>query len=113
MLIDSVNADDGVLVHLSTEEYEHFFDWKRVTATVKVVHPLFYIRQPNGTLKMQAVWAKSCRGAMVRHILENKLSSPEQLKPFSYEGFEYSPQHGEELYPFHKVIKTKINGKRV
>ena len=29
-LIDSVKADDGILIHLSTEEYEHLFDWKRV-----------------------------------------------------------------------------------
>lgn len=124
VLINSVKADDGILVHLSTEEYEHLFDWKRVTDEVKVIHPLFYVRQPkkqrehdtdrfglcrvatagskanqNGTLKMQAVWAKSCRGAMVRYILENKITSPEQLKDFAYEGFRYSPRHGEELFP--------------
>ena len=28
VLIDSVKADDGILLHLSTEEYEHLFDWK-------------------------------------------------------------------------------------
>lgn len=99
VLIDSVKADDGILIHLSTEEYEHLFDWKRVNEEVKVIHPLFYVRRPDGTLKLQAVWAKSCRGAMVRYILENRISSPEQLKAFSYEGFEYSPMHGEELFP--------------
>ena len=26
VLIDSVKADDGILIHLSTEEYEHLFD---------------------------------------------------------------------------------------
>lgn len=81
------------------EEYEHLFDWKRVMEEVKIIYPLFYVRRPDGTLKMQAVWAKSCRGAMVRYILENRISSPEQLKAFSYEGFEYSPYHGEELFP--------------
>lgn len=99
VLIDSVKADDGILVHLSTEEYEHLFDWKRVTEEVKVVHPLFYVRRSDGTLRMQAVWAKSCRGAMVRYILENEITSPERLKAFSYEGFGYSPNHGEELFP--------------
>ena len=99
VLIDSVKADDGILIHLSTEEYEHLFDWKRVMAEVKVIHPLFYVCQANGSLKMQAVWAKSCRGAMVRFILENSISSPEELKAFSYEGFKYSPNHGEEAYP--------------
>ena len=99
VLIESVKADDGILVHLSTEEYEHLFDWKRVMEEVKVIHPLFYVRQPNGELKMQAVWAKSCRGAMVRFILQNQLLHPEELKAFSYEGFEYSPHHGEDAYP--------------
>ena len=98
-LIESVKADDGILVHLSTEEYEHLFDWKRVMKEVTVIHPLFYVRQGNGRLKMQAVWAKSCRGAMVRYILENGISSPEELRSFSYEGFEYSPLHGEDTFP--------------
>lgn len=66
---------------------------------VKVVHPLFYVRQKDGGLKMQAVWAKSCRGAMVRYILTNRISNPEDLKAFSYEGFEYNPNIGEEQYP--------------
>jgi len=99
VIIDNVKADDGILVHLSTEEYEHLFDWKRVMEEVTVIHPLFYVRQANGSLKMQAVWAKSCRGAMVRYILENGITSPDDLKAFSYEGFEYSPNHGEEAYP--------------
>ena len=99
VLIDSVKRDDGILVHLSTEEYEHLFDWKRVCEEVKVIHPLFYVRQKDGGLKMQAVWAKSCRGAMVRYILTNQIANPEELKAFSYEGFEYNPNLGEELYP--------------
>lgn len=48
---------------------------------------------------MQAVWAKSCRGAMVRYILSNQIINSEELKAFSYEGFEYNPHLGEELYP--------------
>jgi cytoplasmic iron level regulating protein YaaA (DUF328/UPF0246 family) len=26
MLIESVKADDGILIHLATEEYQHLFD---------------------------------------------------------------------------------------
>lgn len=99
LLIESVKADDGILIHLSTEEYEHLFDWKRVCQEVRVIHPLFYVRQRDGRLKMQAVWAKSCRGAMVRFMLQNKLVVPEELKAFSYEGFEFAPQLGEEDDP--------------
>lgn len=99
VLIDSVKADDGILIHLSTEEYEHLFDWKRVHNEVKVIHPLFYVEQENGKLKMQAVWAKTCRGAMVRFILNHQITSPQELKAFSYEGFEYETQLGEEVFP--------------
>ena len=99
VLIDSVKADDGVLLHLSTAEYEHLFDWKRVCQEVKVIQPLFYVRQKDGRLKMQAVWAKTCRGAMVRFILTHQIAHPEELTAFSYEGFEYAPQLGEEAFP--------------
>ena len=98
VLIDSVKADDGVLLHLSTAEYEHLFDWKRVCKEVKVIQPLFYVRQKDGRLKMQAVWAKACRGAMVRFILTHQIAHPEDLTAFSYEGFEYAPQLGEEAF---------------
>jgi cytoplasmic iron level regulating protein YaaA (DUF328/UPF0246 family) len=98
LLIDSVKADDGILIHLSTEEYEHLFDWKRVRKEVAVIQPLFYVCK-NGDLKMQAVWAKTCRGAMVRFILQNQLTNPEELNAFSYEGFEYAPRLGETAYP--------------
>jgi hypothetical protein len=90
-LIAAVKADDGVLIHLSTAEYEQLFDWRRVCREVRVVQPLFYVQQPNGQLKVQAVWAKTCRGAMTCFILENRLSTPEALTAFSYEGFEYRP----------------------
>ena len=99
VLIDSVKADYGILLHRSTEEYEHLFDWKRVCKEVTVVHPLFYVRQKDGRLKMQAVWAKSCRGAMLRFILNNRLVSPEELSTFNYEGFEYAPQSGDANNP--------------
>ena len=99
VLIDSVKADDGVLLHLSTAEYEHLFDWKRVCKEVKVIQPLFYVRQKDGRLKMQAVWAKACRGAMVRFILTHQIAHPKELAAFSYEGFEYAPQLGEEAFP--------------
>lgn len=100
VLIDCVRADDGILLHLSTEEYEHLFDWKRVCKEVTVVQPLFYVRQKDGRLKMQAVWAKSCRGAMVRFVLNNRLTTPDELSAFSYEGFEFAPQSDKSTFQY-------------
>ena len=51
------------------------------------------------TLKMQAVWAKTCRGAMTRFIIENRIDKPDDLNAFSYEGFTYEPNLGEPDYP--------------
>ena len=98
MLIDGIKADDGILVHLATEEYQHLFDWQRVRKEVRIVQPLFYVRK-GGDLKIQAVWAKTCRGAMTRFIIENRIDKPEDLCAFSYEGFSYEPKLGEPDYP--------------
>ena len=89
LLIDSVLADDGVLVHLATAEMERLFDWKRVMESVHVVQPRFLMER-RGRLTAVSVYAKSCRGAMTRYILRNRLTDPHDLLSFSHEGFEYS-----------------------
>ena len=98
VLINAVKADDGVIVHLATEEYQHLFDWQRVRKEVLIVQPLFYVRKGND-LKMQAVWAKTCRGAMTRFIIEHRITKPDDLRAFSYEGFKFEPLLGEADYP--------------
>lgn len=98
VLINSVKKDDGILIHLSTSEYEQLFDWKRVNSEIKVIQPLFYTRKGQ-YLKTQVVWAKACRGAMTRFILENRITNPEELHAFSYEGYEYKQYLGEKAFP--------------
>ena len=97
-LIRAVQADDGILVHLSTGEYERLFDWGRVSHEVKVIKPLFYVRR-QGQLRTQAVWAKAGRGAMVRHLLQVAADQPAALADFAYEGFSYAPHLGEPAFP--------------
>ncbi len=111
VLINAVKADDGVLVHLATEEFQHLFDWQRVRKEVRIVQPLFYVRKgrsssarllPEGRkndLKMQAVWAKTCRGAMTRFIIEHRITKPDDLRAFSYEEFKFEPFLGDADYP--------------
>ena len=99
LLIDSVKADDCILVHLATEEMQHLFDWKRVCKEVKVIQPEFLVMK-NGKLKIVTVYAKSCRGAMTRFIIKNKLTMPEDLRHFEYEGLEYSTDYGDASHPY-------------
>lgn len=98
VLINAVKADDGILVHLATEEYQHLFDWQRVRKEVRIVQPLFYVRKGHD-LKMQAVWAKTCRGAMTRFIIEHSITKSDDLFAFNYEGFKYDLALGDNDYP--------------
>lgn len=89
-LIESVNADDGVLVYLDTEEFRGLFDWKKVQREVPlIIEPEFHVMK-DGKMTTPSVWAKTCRGAMARFIIEDRITDPERLKEFRYEGFEYA-----------------------
>lgn len=98
MLIEAVKANDGILIHLATEEFEHLFDWKRVCQEVKVIQPLFYVDKGD-TIKMLSVHAKSCRGAMTRFIIQNRIDQPSDIFNFELNGFRYAPNYGDELHP--------------
>ena len=98
MLIDAVRADDGILVHLATEEFEHLFDWKRIEQEIRVIQPLFYVDDGH-RMKVVSVHAKSCRGAMARFLLLNRLTKPEDMYPFQLNGFTYNARYGDENHP--------------
>lgn len=94
LLIESVQQDDGVLVYLDTDEFRLLFDWKRVVAEVPVlIEPEFHCMK-NGRLTTPSVWAKTCRGAMTRFIIENRVCDINDLKQFSYEGFTFRSAEG-------------------
>ena len=81
---------------------QHLFDWKKVRKEVKIIQPQFLVTK-NGKLKSVIVYAKSCRGAMTRFIIKNKLDSPEDLTKFEYEGFEFRSDYGDSNHP-HFII---------
>ena len=60
-----------------------------------------YRHQGLGTLVVREAekWAKTCRGAMTRFIIENRIDKPEDICAFSYEGFVYDPTLGEPDFP--------------
>ena len=98
IVLDSVAADDGVLIHLSTTEFESIFDMKRLSSEARLVQPMFYV-STGGRLAVQAVWAKACRGAMLRYIIDNRIYNPTLLAGFDYEGFHFAPGAGDDLHP--------------
>lgn len=86
--IGKVKADDGVLVNLASNEFRDILDWKRVQKELTVITPEFKVDK-NGRLTTVVVYAKMCRGAMTGWILRNRISNPDELRNFEYEGYRY------------------------
>lgn len=94
-LIDAVQADDGVLVDLMSQEFRTMFLWPVVEDALRVIRPAFK-EEKKGKLVTVAMHAKSCRGAMARYLIQSHDSSIETLKRFSYDGFTYQESFGNE-----------------
>lgn len=93
LLIDRVRADDGILVNLASAEMKRLFDWRRVRREVRVITPEFRVRE-GGRLKTIVVYTKMCRGEMTRSLIRERISDPETLRGFEWEGFRYDAALG-------------------
>ena len=89
-----------------TDEMKSLFDWKRVEKEVHVITPEFQVWK-NGKLASIVIYIKMSRGEMTRFILKNRIENPEDLKSFSWEGFEFN----ESLSNEKKFVFT--NGKEI
>ena len=58
---------------------------------VRVITPDFQVWK-GGKLKTVVIYAKMCRGEMVRYIIKNRIGCPEDLRGFSWEGFTFDEE---------------------
>lgn len=84
--INEIKSRGGVLVNLASGEMKDLFDWKRVESEVRVITPDFQVMK-DGKPKTIVIYAKMCRGEMVRYIIKNRIEHPDALKNFTWEGF--------------------------
>lgn len=91
LLIESVRADDGVLINLASAEMKQLFDWRRVLREVRVITPEFLVDKGD-KLKNIVVYTKMMRGAVARQIIVEQLEKPEMLHHFTYEGYTFRPE---------------------
>jgi hypothetical protein len=99
-ITDQINAEveketNPVLVNLASNEYFKAIKPKELNARVLTIE---FKDAKNGEYKMIGFFAKKARGLMSRYIIKNKLTQPEALKNFDYEG-----------YCFNKQLTTKKN----
>jgi uncharacterized protein len=77
-----------VIVNLASEEYFKSVD--RKTLQPRVVTCAFEERK-GGAYKVISFMAKRARGLMVRYAVQHCVSTPEQLKGFDLEGYQFVP----------------------
>ena len=93
-LIEEVKADDNLLVNLASMDIQPAFDWKKVEQSVRIVTPDFKVWK-NGKAETIVIYAKMARGQMTRHIIKNRITNPEELKTFTWEGFHFREELSE------------------
>lgn len=81
-----VEQGDEWLINLASNEYFKAVSPKRLNA--KIITPVFKDCK-NGQYKIISFYAKKARGLMVRYMIDNQLTRPEQLQDFDYDGYQY------------------------
>ncbi|MEM6271948.1 MAG: peroxide stress protein YaaA [Bacteroidota bacterium] len=96
-LTDKVNlalAEQGIgtLINLASNEYFNVLQPSDIQA--RIITPTF-LDQKNGVYKPISFFLKKARGLMSSYIIRNRLTDPEALKDFNYEGYYYDPERSE------------------
>ncbi len=82
-------SGSGLLVNLASQEYFKSIDTKKLKA--KIVTPAFK-EYKNGKYIMISFYAKKARGLMTRFVLENNITTAEDLLAFDAVGYNYNPR---------------------
>ena len=90
-ITDVINAElekmpRAVLVNLASDEYFRSIVVDKLSATI--ITPVFKEKK-NRTYKVISFTAKRARGMMARHIIKNRITSPELLKQFCEKDYRY------------------------
>ncbi|MGK4330385.1 peroxide stress protein YaaA [Lonsdalea quercina] len=80
---------DDILVNLASDEYFKSVKPKKLNA--RIIKPVF-LDEKNGKYKVISFYAKKARGLMSRFIIQNQLTTPEQLKGFDLEGYGFAAE---------------------
>jgi cytoplasmic iron level regulating protein YaaA (DUF328/UPF0246 family) len=97
-LLDTINGEleampRPVAVNLASEEYFKAAVGRKIKG--EVIQPVFEDWK-NGRYKIISFYAKRARGLMTRYAVVNRLSEPEALKDFDYDGYAYVPEASDD-----------------
>ena len=81
--------DSGVLINLASNEY--FKSVRKKSLNARIITPQFKDWK-NGQYKMISFYAKKARGLMCAYAIKNRITAPEDLKQFDYDGYRFSDE---------------------
>jgi hypothetical protein len=90
---DLKQGNHKALINLASQEYFKAIDPKKIVKPI--ITPLFK-ENKNGQYKVITIYAKKARGMMVRFIIQNKLTDPEDLKAFNEDGYHFNSELSQE-----------------
>jgi len=95
-ILDEMSTED-LLINLASNEYFEAFDKKKFDG--KIISPVFKDFK-NGKLKIISFYAKKARGMMVRYIVDNSVSSYNELLGFNLGNYSYNEaETSDENFP--------------
>ena len=81
-------SPDETLINLASNEYFKVIKPKLLHANI--ITPAFKDNK-NGEYKMIGIFAKKARGLMSRYIIQNRITSAEDIKSFDVDGYTFNP----------------------
>ena len=95
-ILDEMSSED-LLINLASNEYFEAFDKKKFDG--RIISPVFKDFK-NGKLKIISFYAKKARGMMVRYIVDNDVSSYNELLGFNLGNYSYNEaETSDENFP--------------
>jgi len=97
-LLKAINAEldampRPVAINLASEEYFKAAVGRKFKG--ELIQPVFEDWK-NGKYKIISFYAKRARGLMTRYAVLNRLTEPEALKDFDYDGYAFAPEVSDE-----------------
>jgi cytoplasmic iron level regulating protein YaaA (DUF328/UPF0246 family) len=84
---------DDILINLASNEYYKSIRSKLLEC--RIITPQFKEKK-NGSYRTIGIFAKRARGLMSRHIIENRLQDPQDIKGFKTDGYRFSRQQSKD-----------------
>jgi len=97
---DLKQGNHKALVNLASQEYFKALDAEKIEKPI--ITPVFK-ENKNDEYKVISIYAKKARGMMVRFIIQNNLTDPEDLKAFDEDGYHFN----NELSEGNEIVFTR------